>query len=212
MLMARRGQSSLRHDHAHSQVSAPVLPAPQFTLSLLESAHCRQASGPLFNTHHSRSRGRLLATYLLTYRAPGRREKATYLLFGTTGTELRSSKKKTKRRAWGGIPADDVAIPSLASRIYDERKRRRRLSRASSPTACPAEADGGPQRPARLGSIGWPRRCSLRHSVRGRQHCFRAALATSCECSGYSGRGHRAKHSCSGRGRATCHSVVDLLT
>ena len=45
--MARRGQSSLRHDHAHSQVSAPVLPAPQFTQFLLErvgiegtSAHC----------------------------------------------------------------------------------------------------------------------------------------------------------------------------
>ena len=92
LAMARRGQSSLRHDHAHSQVSAPVLPAPQFTLSLLESAHCRHVSGPLFNTHHSRSRGRLLATYLLTYRAPGRREKATYLLFGTTGIELRSSK------------------------------------------------------------------------------------------------------------------------
>ena len=47
--------------------------------------------GSLFNPRHSRSLGRLLATYLLTYRAPGRREKATYLLFGTTGTELRSS-------------------------------------------------------------------------------------------------------------------------
>ena len=70
-------------------------------MSLLESAHCRQGSGPLFNTHHSRSRARLLATYLLTYRAPGRREKATYLLFGTTGIELRSSKKNQTQRRVG---------------------------------------------------------------------------------------------------------------
>jgi hypothetical protein len=34
--MGRHGQSLLRHDHAHSQVSAPVLPAPQFTQFLLE--------------------------------------------------------------------------------------------------------------------------------------------------------------------------------
>ena len=108
--MARRGQSSLRHDYAHSQVSAPVLPAHQSTLSLLESAHCRQLSGPLFNTHHSRSRGRLLATYLLTYRAPGRREKATYLLFGTTGIELRSSKKPNA--------ATDTAASSDGSTLF----------------------------------------------------------------------------------------------
>ena len=44
--------------------------------------------GSLFSPRQSRSLGRLLATYLLTYRAPGQREKATYLLFGTTGTEL----------------------------------------------------------------------------------------------------------------------------
>ena len=113
--MARRGQSSLRHDHAHSQVSAPVLPAPQFTLSLLESAHCRQERGPLFNTHHSRSRGRLLATYLLTYRAPGRREKATYLLFGTTGIELRSSKKNQTQ-----VAAERVA--ALVRRAADEQR------------------------------------------------------------------------------------------
>ena len=34
--MGRHGQSLLRHDHAHSQISAPVLPAPQFTQFLLE--------------------------------------------------------------------------------------------------------------------------------------------------------------------------------
>ena len=44
--------------------------------------------GSLFSPSHSRSLRRLLATYLLTYRAPGQREKATYLLFGTTGREL----------------------------------------------------------------------------------------------------------------------------
>jgi hypothetical protein len=98
---ADRGQSSLRHDHAHSQVSAHVLPA-QFRQPLLTVDTLR---GSLFNTRHSRSHMRLLATYLLTYRAPGRRIKAiltqkikaTYLLFGTSGIELRSSKRKTKR-------------------------------------------------------------------------------------------------------------------
>ena len=42
---------------------------------------------------HSRSGGQSLATYLLTYRAPRRRQEPTYLLFGTSGIELRRSKK-----------------------------------------------------------------------------------------------------------------------
>ena len=50
------------------------------------------AESASFKRRQSGSRARLFATYLLTYRAPGRREKATYLLFGTTGIELRSSK------------------------------------------------------------------------------------------------------------------------
>ena len=61
--------------------------------------------GSLFSPRQSRSLGRLLATYLLTYRAPGQREKATYLLFGTAGTELRSSSIKIKRTA--ATPASD---------------------------------------------------------------------------------------------------------
>ena len=107
--MGRHGQSLLRHDHAHSQVSAPVLPAPQFTQFLLERFVRYRGQpllklGSLFSPRHSRSLGRLLATYLLTCRAPGQREKATYLLFGTTGPELRSSSKNQtqERRPCGG--------------------------------------------------------------------------------------------------------------
>ena len=79
----------------HSQLlPASVHPVPARDVSAIEVKllNVDELSGSLFNPLHARSRARLLATYLLTYRAPGRREKATYLLFGTTGIELRSSR------------------------------------------------------------------------------------------------------------------------
>ena len=80
----------------HSQLlPASVHPVPARDVSAIEVKllNVDELSGSLFNPLHARSRARLLATYLPTYRAPRRREKATYLLFGSTGIELRSSRK-----------------------------------------------------------------------------------------------------------------------
>ena len=57
---------------------------------LTNTARCPLVFTP---PRHSRSGGQSLATYLLTYRAPRRRQEPTYLLFGTSGIELRRSKK-----------------------------------------------------------------------------------------------------------------------
>ena len=75
----------------HSQLlPASVHPVPARNVSAIEVKllNVDERSGSLFNPLHARSRARLLATYLPTYRAPRRRKKATYLLFGTSGTEL----------------------------------------------------------------------------------------------------------------------------
>ena len=57
---------------------------------------------------HSRSGGQSLATYLLTYRAPRRRQEPTYLLFGTSGIELRRSKKHQTLGATVCVPSEGV--------------------------------------------------------------------------------------------------------
>ena len=75
----------------HSQLlPASVHPVPARDVSAIEVKLLTvdEPRGSLFNPLHARNRARLLATYLPTYRAPRRRKKATYLLFGTSGTEL----------------------------------------------------------------------------------------------------------------------------
>ena len=86
---------TLTHSRSSSQPQFTQLPVPARNVSAIEAKllNLDVGRGSLFNPLHARSRARLLATYLPTYRAPRRRGKATYLLFGTSGTELRSSRK-----------------------------------------------------------------------------------------------------------------------
>ena len=85
---AHTGMTTLTHSQL---LPASVHPVPARNVSAIEVKLLTvdEARGSLFNPLHARSRARLLATYLPTYRAPGRRKKATYLLFDTTGIELR---------------------------------------------------------------------------------------------------------------------------
>ena len=98
----------------HSQLlPASVHPVPARDVSAIEVKllNVDERNGSLFNTLHARSRARFLATYLPTYRAPRRRENATYLLFGTSGTELRSSRKDQTL----GSPTRWAKSPMLAA-------------------------------------------------------------------------------------------------
>ena len=173
----------------HSQLlPASVHPVPARDVSAIEVKllNVDELSGSLFNPLHARSRARLLATYLPTYRAPPPgRTLPTYYLVPPEQTELRSSRKdQTQLRP---LIADNPQNSSTRARrraaTGEERASRRTVARSRSsphrrlpPLRRPAESnrDTHPRNPLSLCLVFCMIECLLT-LIRGRKKGSKAS-------------------------------------